>query len=538
MERKQPPVIRGIARFMKGGAGVPIEICKDESREMRELTLLYEISGALNGTFELRTVLDHVLSMMAERMDMLRGTFTILNRKTGEIVIDEAYGLTPDERAKGRYSVGEGVTGRVVETGLPAVVPRISDEPQFLDRTGSRRSLDKEDIAFICVPIKTGNEVIGALSVDRLFNETVSLEEDVRLLTIISSVIAQAVRLRQLAQEELEKLREENRRLHDELKTANRPDSIIGNARSMLEVYSLVERVRDTKTTVLILGESGVGKEKVAQAIHYGSNRADRPFVAVNCAALSESLIESELFGYERGAFTGAVASRKGRFELADGGTLFLDEMGDLPYLMQIKLLRVIQERAFERIGGTATITVDVRIIAATNRDLESLVQEGKFREDLFYRLNVFPIVVPPLRERTSDIMLLSDHFVERYAAHHGKKVTRISTPAIDMLMSYHWPGNVRELENCIERAVILTTDGVIHSYHLPPSLQSADAAEKSGKGTLKDMVSTIEREVIVEELKRSKGNMSKAARALGITERIMGLRVEKFGIDLKRLKQ
>ncbi len=515
-----------------------VQICDSESREMRELALLYEISSALSGTFDLRTVLDHVLSMMAERMDMLRGTFTILNRKTGEIVIDEAYGLTPDERAKGRYSVGEGVTGRVVETGLPAVVPRISEEPQFLDRTGSRKSLDKEDIAFICVPIKTGNEVIGALSVDRLFNETVSLEEDVRLLTIISSVIAQAVRLRQLAQEELEKLREENRRLHEELKTANRPDSIIGNARSMLEVYSLVERVRDTNTTVMILGESGVGKEKVAQAIHYGSNRADRPFVAVNCAALPESLIESELFGYERGAFTGAVASRKGRFELADGGTIFLDEMGDLPYLMQIKLLRVIQERAFERIGGTATITVDVRIIAATNRDLESLVKEGKFREDLFYRLNVFPIVVPPLRERKSDIMLLADHFVERYAAQHGKKVTRISTPAIDMLMSYHWPGNVRELENCVERAVILTTDGVIHAYNLPPSLQCPGASEESGTGTLKEMVSTIEKEIIVEELKRSQGNMSKAARALGITERIMGLRVEKFGLDLKRFRQ
>lgn len=515
-----------------------VQICNSESREMRELALLYEISSALSGTFDLRTVLDHVLSMMAERMDMLRGTFTILNRKTGEIVIDEAYGLTPDERAKGRYSVGEGVTGRVVETGFPAVVPRISEEPQFLDRTGSRKSLDKKDIAFICVPIKTGNEVIGALSVDRLFNETVSLEEDVRLLTIISSVIAQAVRLRQLAQEELEKLRDENRRLHDELKTANRPDSIIGNARSMLEVYSLVERVRDTKTTVMILGESGVGKEKVAQAIHYGSNRADRPFVAVNCAALPESLIESELFGFERGAFTGAVASRKGRFELADGGTIFLDEMGDLPYLMQIKLLRVIQERSFERIGGTATVTVDVRIIAATNRDLESLVQEGKFREDLFYRLNVFPIVVPPLRERKSDIILLADHFIERYAAHHGKKMTRISTPAIDMLMSYHWPGNVRELENCIERAVILSTDGVIHSYNLPPSLQYPGASEESAKGTLKDMVSTIEKEIIVEELKRSRGNMSQAARALGITERIMGLRVEKFGIELKRFRQ
>ncbi|HRT77616.1 MAG TPA: sigma 54-interacting transcriptional regulator, partial [Spirochaetota bacterium] len=345
---------------------------KNESREVRELTLLYEISSALNGTLDLRTVLDRVLAMMAERMDMLRGTFTILNRKTGEIVIEEAYGLTPDERAKGRYSVGEGVTGRVVETGMPAVVPRISDEPMFLDRTGSRKQLDKEDIAFICVPIKTGSEVIGALSVDRLFNETISLEEDVRLLTIISSIIAQAVRLRQLAQEELDRLREENRRLHDELKTANRPDSIIGNARAMLEVYSLIERVRDARTTVMILGESGVGKEKVAQAIHYGSNRADRPFVAVNCAALPESLIESELFGYERGAFTGAVSARKGRFEMADGGTLFLDELGDLPYMMQIKLLRVIQERAFERIGGAATITVDVRIIAATNRDLEA----------------------------------------------------------------------------------------------------------------------------------------------------------------------
>ena len=507
-----------------------------DTRELRELTLLYEISSALSESLDLRTVLDHVLAMMAERMEMLRGTFTILNRKTGEIVIEEAYGLTPDEQSKGRYRVGEGVTGRVVETGLPAVVPRISDEPMFLDRTGSRKMLDKEDIAFICVPIRTGSEVIGALSVDRLFNDSITLEEDVRLLTIISSVIAQAVRLRQLAQEELEKLREENRRLHEELRDANRPDSIIGNSRAMLEVYSLIGRVRDTGTTVMILGESGVGKERVAQAIHYGSNRADRPFVAVNCAAIPESLIESELFGHERGAFTGAAASRKGRFELADGGTLFLDEMGDLPYLMQIKLLRVIQERSFERVGGSSTVSVNLRIIAATNRDLETLVREGKFREDLYYRLNVFPIVVPPLRERKSDLMLLADHFVEKYASVHGKNVARISTPAIDMLMSYHWPGNVRELENCIERAVILCTDGVIHSYHLPPSLQTS-GAEEGGKGTLKEMIANIEKEVIVEELKRSKGNMSKAARALGITERIMGLRVEKFGIDLSLMK-
>ena len=325
------------------------------SREVRELSLLLEVSRAFGETMDLKIVLHPVLKMLADRMEMLRGTFTILNRKTDEIVIEEAYGLMPEEQAKGQYRVGEGVTGKVVETGRPAVVPRISDEPLFLDRTGSRGKLDKGDIAFICVPIKTGSEVIGALSVDRLFDEKISLDEDVRLLTIIASSISQAVRLRQLAQEELEKLREENRRLHDELKTANRPDSIIGNSHAMLDVYSLIEKVRNTGTTVMILGESGVGKEKVAQAIHYGSNRAEKPFVKVNCAALPESLIESELFGYERGAFTGAVASRKGRFELADGGTLFLDEIGDLPYLMQTKLLRVIQEREFERIGGTST---------------------------------------------------------------------------------------------------------------------------------------------------------------------------------------
>ncbi len=509
----------------------------NKSREVKEVSLLYEISRDLSETLDLKTVLHPILKMMAEHMEMLRGTLTILNRKTEEIVIEEAYGLQPEEQAKGKYRLGEGVTGKVVETGQPAIVPRISDEPLFLDRTGSRKGLEKVDIAFICVPIKIGSEVIGALSVDRLFNEKISFEEDVRLLTIIASCISQAVRLRQLAQEEVEKLQEENQRLHDELKTKHRPNSIVGNSHAMLEIYALIDKVCNAPTTVILLGESGVGKEKVAQAIHYNSNRADKPFVKVNCAALPESLIESELFGYERGAFTGAAASRKGRFELADGGSLFLDEIGDLPLHVQTKILRVIQEKEFERIGGTETIPVDVRIITATNRNLELLMKEGKFREDLYYRLNVFPIMVPPLRERKSDIMLLADYFTEKYGKELGKNIIRISTPAIDMLMSYHWPGNVRELENCIERSVILSTDGVIHSYHLPPSLQMASDSGEEKKGSLKEMISNIEKEVIVEELKRSRGNMSKAARALGITERIMGLRVEKFGIDLKRLK-
>jgi Nif-specific regulatory protein len=301
----------------------------------------------------------------------------------------------------------------------------------------------------------------------------------------------------------------------------------------MQEVYSLIDKVRDAPTTVLILGESGVGKEKVAEAIHFSSSRAEGPFVKVNCAALPESLIESELFGHERGAFTGATAARRGRFESADGGTIFLDEIGDVPLSIQTKLLRVIQEKEFDRIGGP-TVKVSVRIVAATNRDLEEMVREGKFREDLYYRLNVFPIVVPPLRVRKTDIMLLADHFTEKFSRELGKTITRISTPAIDMLMAYHWPGNVRELENCMERAAILATDGVIHGYHLPPSLQmeKGNGAGEKRRGTLKEMIQGIEKEIIVEELKRSGGNMAKASRALGITERIMGLRIAQFELD------
>jgi Nif-specific regulatory protein len=275
----------------------------------------------------------------------------------------------------------------------------------------------------------------------------------------------------------------------------------------------------------------------VAQAIHYGSPRADKPFIKFNCAALPESLIESELFGHEKGAFTGASAARKGRFELADEGTIFIDEIGEIPPSIQTKLLRVLQEKEFERIGGGETIRVNVRIITATNRNLESLMKNGLFREDLYYRLNVFPIVVPPLRERKTDIVLLADYFIEKFSREQGKEVARISTPAIDSLMAYHWPGNVRELENCIERAVILSSDGVIHSYNLPPSLQTSTTGGTVKGSNLDDTLANIEKEIIVEELKRSKGNMAKTARILGISERIMGLRVEKYGIEPRRFK-
>jgi Nif-specific regulatory protein len=507
------------------------------SREVQELSLLFEISQTLDRSLDLRDVVGRVLKAMAKHMGMLRGTLTLLNRESGEIYIEAAYGLSESQRERGRYKVGEGVTGRVVQTGEPAVVRSISKEPLFLDRTGARRLLKKEDISFICVPIKLGNEVIGALSADRLFAENISFKEDVRLLSIIASMIAQAVRLRQSVLEERRRLLEENIRLQEELKDRFRPDNIIGNSRAMQEVYDLISRVCQSDTTVLLCGESGVGKELVAHAVHYNSPRAGKPFVKVNCAALPENILESELFGHEKGAFTGAHIQRKGRFELAEGGSIFLDEVGDLTPSMQIRLLRVLQEREFERVGGTETIKLDVRVVAATNRDLEALIAEGRFRRDLYYRLNVFPIHIPPLRERKTDILLLADYFVEKYSKKNNKAIKRISTPAIDMLMAYHWPGNVRELENCIERAVLMSNDDVIHGHHLPPTLQTAEASGTTLQSTLAGTLERVEREMIVEALKSARGNRARAAQLLGLTERVMGLRVEKFGIDAKRFR-
>lgn len=506
-------------------------------RQVKELKLLFEISLNLDRSMDLGDVVGPVLEAVASNMGMMRGTLTLLNRESGEILIDAAHGLSDRQKERGRYRPGEGVTGKVVKTGRPVVVPHISEEPLFLDRTGARKGLRKKDISFICVPIKIGNEVIGSLSADRLFEEGVSFEEDVRLLSIIASMIAGAVRLRRSAQEERHRLLEENKRLQLELEERFRPSNIVGNSKGMRIVYDLIAQVSGSDTTVLVLGESGTGKELIAHAIHYNSLRSSRPLIKVNCGALPESVVESELFGHEKGAFTGAIATRKGRFELAHGGTIFLDEVGDLSPITQIRLLRVIQEKEFERVGGSQTIRADVRIVTATNRDLEDLVTDGKFRQDLYYRLNVFPIHIPPLRERKTDIPLLADFFVERYSRANHKSIRRISTPAIDMLMSYHWPGNVRELENCIERAVLLSREHVIHAHHLPPTLQTAEASGTTHVGTLNATLENVERDLIHDALKASRGNRAKAARALGISERIMGLRVKHYGIDTRRYR-
>ena len=428
---------------------------KHYRRKIKELTLLFEISQILDEDIDLKEVIHPLLESMAENIGMERGTITLLNRQTGELSIEAAYGLSDQEMMKGRYKVGEGITGNVVETGQPRVIPNIEEEPSFLDRTGARKSRQNKNTSFICVPIKSGNEVIGAFSVDRPNQEAgMDLDDDVRLLTIVSSMIARAVKLRQRSEEEKQKLLDENIRLQQELRARFQPDNMIGNSPAMQEVFDLISQVSASEATVLIRGESGTGKELVAHAIHYNSLRAEKPFIRVNCAALPESVIESELFGHEKGAFTGAMNTRKGRFEMADGGTIFLDEIGELTPMTQVKLLRVLQEREIERVGGSETIKINVRVLAATNRNLEEEIKTNTFREDLYYRLNVFPIHIPPMRERKTDLMLLADFFTEKYSKKNRKHMKRISSSAIDLIMSYHWPGNVRELENCIERAV------------------------------------------------------------------------------------
>ena len=389
----------------------------------------------------------------------------------------------------------------------------------------------------ICVPVLIGRKIIGVFGVEFETDKQTNYEILIEFLNVIAAMIAQAGRVESIIEDEKRRLLAENFDLKRELREKYDFAHIIGNSSAMKRVYDQVTQVARSNTTVLLRGESGTGKELIANAIHYNSLRSKKPFVRVNCAALPETLIESELFGYEKGAFTGADKRKKGRFELADGGTLFLDEIGDLTAQTQIRLLRVLQEREFERVGGTETIKANVRIITATHKNLEEAIIEGKFREDLFYRLNVFTIFLPPLRERKSDILLLAESFVEKYEREHGKHIKRISTPAIDMLSSYHYPGNVRELENTIERAVLVCDGNVIHGHHLPPTLQTAEVTGTVTQVSLVSAIETLELDIIQDALKTTGGNRGKAAKMLETTERILCYKINKYKIDPRRFR-
>jgi Nif-specific regulatory protein len=508
-------------------------------RSVQELSLLFAVSQTLEKSFDLSDIVKPVLRRLRDMMGMERGMISILNRDTGDIVLSEAIGLPRTIPASSYFKLIHPQLERTVEKRESVLVPNFSDwVASECDDSSIIEGLNVDAYAsLICVPLKVNEEVIGTLSVERRRNVRLGWEADLRLLSMIASIIAQAARLRQDAAERIQSLRAENDRLQQEIAQDFRPKNMIGSADSMRTVYYHVEQVANSITSVLIRGESGTGKELVAKALHEKSDRKSKPFVKVNCAALPDSIIESELFGHEKGAFTGALSMRKGRFELADRGTIFLDEIGDISPSTQVKLLRILQEREFERVGSQETISVDVRVLAATSRDLEAMIEEGTFREDLYYRLNVFPIYMPSLRDRKCDVLLLADYFIEKYAKRQRVKPMRISSAAIDLLISYHWPGNVREIENCMERAVLLAKGQSIKAHHLPPTLQKKSAREVREVSTIEDAIESLEREMIIDALKDTQSNMAEAARRLGLTERKMGLRVKKYEIDLTRYK-
>ncbi|NMD87945.1 sigma 54-interacting transcriptional regulator [Victivallis vadensis] len=495
-----------------------------------EITVLQEISYAVvHHQRNVDDLLNEILAVLDRRMGMLRGTITLLHGDT--LKIEASHGLDESGMQRGLYHLGEGITGRVAQTGRPELVPDIAKDARFLNRTRTRKY--DHPVAFICVPVYHMERVIGTLSIDRRIESETDLERDMALLETIGNIVADAVEVCRREHEEREDLLEENRKLRKMLN--ENPGELIGNCRTMQNIYGLIRQVAPSDATVLIRGGSGTGKELVARAIVQLSGRSAKPFVALNCAALPENLVESELFGHEKGAFTGATSRRIGRAEAADGGTLFLDEIGDLTLQTQVKLLRFIQERTFSRIGSNQELKSNVRFLAATSRNLEELMRQKKFREDLYYRLNIFPIVMPDLCKRRCDIILLAEHFIEKLNVRYGKHVKRLSTPAINMLMSYHWPGNVRELENCIERAVLTATDDCIHGYNLPPSLQTGKESGSDllpeGKASFNTLVDSYERELIVEALKRNLGNMSAAARDLDLSPRVIHYKIGRLGI-------
>ncbi len=506
----------------------------------KELEILYQISqAAATRPHTVHELMAEVLDIMETEFGVSRGTLTLLKPDTDIFVIEASRGLSEEEKQLGQYKLGEGITGRVAQTGRSALIPDISKDPRFLNLTQSR--IDKPT-AFICVPIAHQKQIIGTMSIDlSITTDEKELRRYQRFLELVANILAEAVAGIREAIEERASLISENERLRRQLGDRYQMHNIIGNCGAMRNVYEQIVQVADSTATVLIRGESGTGKELVARAVHYGGERRNNAFVSVNCAALPENLIESELFGHEKGAFTGATQQRKGRFEMANGGTLFLDEIGDISPAVQVRLLRVLQEKTFERVGSSESIPVNVRVLAATSRNLEDEMANGTFRDDLYYRLNVFPIILPPLRERRSDIMLLTDHFLQKYSEMYGKNIKRISTSAINMMMAYHWPGNVRELENCVERAVLTAADNVIHGYNLPPSLQTGDETQTAilaaGGADLTTLVESYEKEIIIDALKKHRGNAAASARHLHTTQRIINYRIKKLGVHPEKYK-
>lgn len=492
-----------------------------------ELEALLEVSQTLVSSFDIDRNLRRAMRILHETLGLTRGTIALVSAETREIKTVAASGLTRTQLARGIYRPGEGIVGRVVATGRTMVIPNIGAEPLFLNRTGSRP--EKAEISFISVPITLRGEVLGAVSADRVFDDRVPLDEDVRILEIVASMIAHAVRLYWTYRHEVA----ESEHLRRELTGRFALPNVIGESEEMQRVFRVVRKIAGSQATIMLRGESGTGKELIAHALHYQGSRPRGPFVAINCAALPENLLEAELFGYEKGAFTGAVAQKPGRFELARGGTIFLDEIGDITPALQAKLLRVLQERTFERLGGTKTLTADARIISATNRDLESMVKTGEYREDLYWRLNVVPVFLPRLRERREDIPLLIEHFIQRFSATTGREFS-LSAEAMRRLLTYPWPGNIRELENTIQRLVVMAEDDELRVSDLPLHILMHDVPDEDDASglSLDEEVERLERRRILTALRTHGHVQAQAARVLGISPRQLGYKMRKYDIE------
>ena len=528
-----------------------------DHRADQELSILTEIGHILSSTLELREAFQKMMQIISDKLQMRRGALVILDESTGRLRTEAAVGLTQEEIERGKYALGEGITGMVVATGRARIIPNLRDEPDFLNRTGRLTPEGAAGISFLCIPIKVEGRVAGALSVDRVLADRDQLESDRRFLEIIAAFLAQAIQVHRMVMRQKEELLEENAQLRAQVRDRYRFENIIGDAPAMHEVFGTVGQVANSRATVLLLGETGTGKEMIAKAIHHNSPRKDRPFIRVNCGALTGTLLESELFGHVKGSFTGAIRDKIGRFEAADGGTIFLDEIGTLEPQLQVKLLRVLQEREFERVGDTQTVKVDVRVIAATNVDLQEEVAKQNFREDLFYRLNVVTVYLPPLRNRREDIPRLIDHFLDKYNAINDRKLRRISRDMLNALLRYPWPGNVRELENAIERAVVLSRDEDFTEDLLPLSVRMFAAQRRSNQASesvetltkrLADqamadyemregeiyqlVIDQIEHALIDRALAKCSGVKTKAADFLGINRNTLNKKVKELGIE------
>ena len=524
-----------------------------------ELQVLTEIAQVLSSTLELRQAFARIMQTISERLGMHRGTLVLLDDSTGRLRTETAFGLASEDIERNRFALGEGITGNVVATGRARVIPDVRHDPDFLNRTNRLRSYDdaSRPVSFLCVPVKIEGRTAGAIAIDKLYSTPERLRADQTFLEIIAAFLAQAIQINRMVMRQKEELLEENAQLRAQVRDRYKFDNIIGDSPAMHEVFNTVGQVANSRATVLLLGETGTGKEMIAKAIHYNSPRKDKPFIRVNCGALTGTLLESELFGHAKGSFTGAIRDKVGRFEAAEGGTIFLDEIGTMEPQLQVKLLRVLQEREFERVGETAVMKVDCRVIAATNVDLQEEVARGKFREDLFYRLNVVSVYLPPIRNRREDIPRLIDYFLDKYNDVNGRRLRRINKDVLNVMLRYPWPGNVRELENAMERAVVLSNGEDFNEDLLPLSVRMFAQQRKGNANSesiealtrrLSDqaigeyemregeiyslVIDQIEHALIDRALNRCGGVKTKAADFLGINRNTLNKKVKELGIE------